>query len=390
MSQKTAVRPGRRPGSETTAQEILAHAREVFARRGYAHTSVRSVARAAGVDPAMIHYFFGSKEGLFQAAIEIPISLDMPAMVDFRRSTADGATRIARLFIALWEDPAVAQALSSMLLEAGLQSHAAQALRRFMVTYVGNPVLRQMGADDHPETRLRLVVGLMASVAIQRRFDRSSSLAALNVDQTVDLIAPLVRHIMQVPLPASLPPEPATGAEFVPWTLVPPPGGALPPVGEVLPSPVAPPGGALPPVGEVRPSAVALPGGALSPVGEVRPSAVALPDAALPPVGEVPPSPVALPGGALSPVGEVLPSAVALPDAAPPPTAPPRLPSGTASEGRASSGPAPGPGGSAANGLPAGGLACGGMAPGGPDSGRGGARRGEGTASGGGEGGRVR
>jgi AcrR family transcriptional regulator len=200
-------RPGRRPGTSHSAEAILKQARELFAWRGYAKTSLRAVADAAKVDPALINYFFGSKAGLFQAAIDIPISLDMPAMVEFRSSKLPPAERTARFFFSLWDDPSVAQALSAMILEAGINSLAGKALRRFMFAYVGGPVVRELSCD-HPETRLRMAVGLMGSVALQRRFDSSSTLTALSVDQVVKLVAPSVLHILTSPLPDDLPSEP--------------------------------------------------------------------------------------------------------------------------------------------------------------------------------------
>jgi AcrR family transcriptional regulator len=200
VTQTIQARPGRRPGPDTTAQTILERAREAFSKHGYAHTSLRSVADAAGVDPAMIPYFFGSKLGLFQAAIEVPVSPDTPAIKEFRESRAEAAERIARLFFTLWETPAIADALCAIVLEAGLNSTAAQALRRFMFTYVGGPVLREMGTD-HPELRLRLAVGFMASIALQRRFDRSCPLAALDVEQVVALVTPTLRQITAAPIP---------------------------------------------------------------------------------------------------------------------------------------------------------------------------------------------
>jgi TetR/AcrR family transcriptional regulator len=50
--------------------KILAAAEELFAARGFAGTSVRDIARSAGVNPAMIHYYFGNKESLYRAIIE--------------------------------------------------------------------------------------------------------------------------------------------------------------------------------------------------------------------------------------------------------------------------------------------------------------------------------
>ena len=66
-------RPGRPAGSSNTRERILASARELFARNGISNTSIRAVAAAAGVDSALVHHYFGTKEQLFAAAVHIPI-----------------------------------------------------------------------------------------------------------------------------------------------------------------------------------------------------------------------------------------------------------------------------------------------------------------------------
>ena len=66
-------RRGRRPGSPDTRAAILAAARERFAAQGYAGTSVRAVAASAGVDAALVHHYFGTKDDLFLAALELKV-----------------------------------------------------------------------------------------------------------------------------------------------------------------------------------------------------------------------------------------------------------------------------------------------------------------------------
>ncbi|MDR2378179.1 MAG: TetR family transcriptional regulator [Bifidobacteriaceae bacterium] len=196
-------RLGRRPGPTTTAQTILTHARDQFSRRGYARTSLRAIADAAGVDPALIAHFFNSKRGLFEAAIEVPLKADMPALVEFRTSDKDPVERLATMYVKLWETPAVAQALTAIILEAGHDMAAARAMARFMYTWVGEPLVSEMGVD-HPELRLRLMVGFMGAIALQRQFDAQSMLARLSPAQVVALMTPTMRFILTNPLPGEV------------------------------------------------------------------------------------------------------------------------------------------------------------------------------------------
>ncbi len=64
---------GRRPGAPDTRAEVLAAARASFAEKGFRGTTIRAVAAAAGVDPALVHHYFGTKDDLFVAALEIPV-----------------------------------------------------------------------------------------------------------------------------------------------------------------------------------------------------------------------------------------------------------------------------------------------------------------------------
>src|SRR5690606_18053311 len=70
-------RPGRRPGSADTRGEILAAARKVFAEKGFDKATVRGIAREAQVDPALVHHYFSTKEGIFAAAMRLPLTPDL-------------------------------------------------------------------------------------------------------------------------------------------------------------------------------------------------------------------------------------------------------------------------------------------------------------------------
>src|SRR6476661_6136230 len=73
------ARTGRRPGNQDTRQVILNAARSTFAEVGFTAASIRKIAAAAGVDAALVHHYFGSKEKLFLATVEVPV--DLPKMI---------------------------------------------------------------------------------------------------------------------------------------------------------------------------------------------------------------------------------------------------------------------------------------------------------------------
>ena len=98
---------GRRTGRWRTGQQnkqrIVEVAREHF-KRGYEQATVRGIAADAGVDVAMVYYFFGNKEGLFTAAVidipEHPLH-QLPTLLD---DGPDGiGARLVRRFIERWD-----------------------------------------------------------------------------------------------------------------------------------------------------------------------------------------------------------------------------------------------------------------------------------------------
>src|ERR687884_1616275 len=94
---------GRRPGNPDTRQELLDTARRMFADAGYDKTSVRDIAAAAGVDPALIRHYFGSKAELFRATMGWPFE---PADIAARIRSGDPGTiggRLTQVFFELWE-----------------------------------------------------------------------------------------------------------------------------------------------------------------------------------------------------------------------------------------------------------------------------------------------
>src|SRR5436190_21555417 len=105
------VRTGRRPGNQDTREAILTAARDAFAERGFDGASIRAIATTAGVDPALVHHYFGNKDQLFLAAIEAPIN---PAELLERVAAGDPSDvgeRLVHTFLSVWDSPAGSAAI---------------------------------------------------------------------------------------------------------------------------------------------------------------------------------------------------------------------------------------------------------------------------------------
>ncbi|MGH3561861.1 MAG: TetR family transcriptional regulator, partial [Mycobacterium sp.] len=123
---------GRRPGNPDTRGVIVATARRLFADGGYENTSIRDIAAAAGVDPALIRHYFGKKAELFRATMGWPFE---PAQLGARITGGDRdeiAARLTRVFFEMWEQPDSRAPLLAILRGAATHEESATLVRQFI------------------------------------------------------------------------------------------------------------------------------------------------------------------------------------------------------------------------------------------------------------------
>ena len=192
------ARRGRRPGAPDTRAAILGAARELFASSGYGGTSIRAVAAAAGVDAALDHHYFGTKDDLFLAALQLPID-PRSAMLPVLEGGLPGAgERLLRVFLGVWDDEQNQQPLLALV--RGLAEPSGQRLvRDGVLQMVLGPVGRGLGIDD-PERRMALVASQMVGVVILRYLLRAEPLASMAPDELVAAYAPTLQRYLSGPL----------------------------------------------------------------------------------------------------------------------------------------------------------------------------------------------
>src|SRR3954470_4690841 len=129
---ETRRKPGRPPGRSDARDRILAAARGEFAARGYDAASIRGIARAAGVDPALVHHYFGGKEQVFVAAMELPFdpTVVLPGILAGDQSTV--GERFARFFLSIWSSADARGPFIALLRAASTSDEAAGMLRSFV------------------------------------------------------------------------------------------------------------------------------------------------------------------------------------------------------------------------------------------------------------------
>ncbi|MCR1783586.1 TetR family transcriptional regulator [Nocardioides carbamazepini] len=189
---------GRRRGSPDTRAAILAAARARFAEAGFAGTTIRGVAGAAGVDPALVHHYFGSKDDLFVAALELPVD-PRAVLADRVAGPLEGAgERLLRALLSVWDDPAVRPALLAMvrrLIEPGGDA----LFREGFLPVVLVPLGSALGVDA-PERRMQLVASQVIGVIVLRYVVRAEVIVAMDADALVAAYAPVLDGFLAGPL----------------------------------------------------------------------------------------------------------------------------------------------------------------------------------------------
>ena len=186
-----ARRTGRRPGSADTRGRILGAAREAFGGRGYEGTSVRGVAASAGVDPALVHHYFGTKQQLFLAASELPVDPAemVPRMLAGPREQM--GERVVRAVVGLWDRPEVRPLLLGIVRSATTDPVAAGMARKMLAE---GPFLALARAVDLPdaETRATLVGTQLIGLAISRYVIGLEPIASMSPDDLAAAVGPTI------------------------------------------------------------------------------------------------------------------------------------------------------------------------------------------------------
>ncbi|CAN5901735.1 TetR family transcriptional regulator [soil metagenome] len=185
--------PGRRPGAPDTRGAILAAARTSFAERGFDGTSTRAIAAAAGVTPGLVHHFFGSKDKLFVAALELPFDPRKVLGAAIPGPPEGLGRRVATAAVGLWEDEAHREQLLGYLRTA-LTNPEAAARVRLGIPVVGVPLLRSVVPLPDAEVRVDLAMSQILGMAVARYVIGLEPLASLPADQLVDRLAPVLQQ----------------------------------------------------------------------------------------------------------------------------------------------------------------------------------------------------
>jgi AcrR family transcriptional regulator len=194
-------RSGRRSGNPDTRAEILAAARSLFAAEGYESISMRRIAAEAGVDPSLIHHYFGSKDELFMAAIEIPFDPAPEVEAVLKDGNLEGAGgRLMHAFVTIWDGPHHEKLLA--VVRTSLSKPAMSfVLRQLFEHRIVKSIEATLGDKvDHIPVRASFVATQIFGLVVARYILKLEPVASLSEAQLAETIGPTIDRYLTMPV----------------------------------------------------------------------------------------------------------------------------------------------------------------------------------------------
>ena len=188
------VSRGRRPGAPDTRAEVLDAARVLFAERGFSRTTIRAVAADAGVDPSLVHHYFGTKDDLFMAALALPMD-PRELLGPIVAAGPDGAgERLVRTLLSVWDDPKVQPALLAVA-RSVIGDDGGRLVGEGFIPVVIGPVLAAL-AVDRPEVRIPLVASQLVGLIVARYVLALPDMVEMPAEDVVVRLGPTIQRYL--------------------------------------------------------------------------------------------------------------------------------------------------------------------------------------------------
>ncbi|MGA8039207.1 MAG: TetR family transcriptional regulator [Acidimicrobiia bacterium] len=185
-----STRRGPRSAGPDTRETILEAARSAFAARGYDRATIRLIASQAGVDPALVHHYFGKKEDLFAAAVRLPMRPFEAVDELFAGGMAELPGRLTELFFRVWEVVETREALLGQIRMAFIDERP-PPVREFIASAILEKVAERLDRPD-PDLMVELVASQLVGVAVLRYLMKLEPLASVDIDHLVAELTPRV------------------------------------------------------------------------------------------------------------------------------------------------------------------------------------------------------
>jgi AcrR family transcriptional regulator len=189
------ARTGRRPGRSGTREAIIAAARESFAANGYDKASIRDIARRAGVDPALVHHYFGGKQELFTEAIELPLDVAAVLATIVEGDRLRVGERVVGLVLSVWDSQVDRSPLIALVRSAVTDENAARMLREFLASVLFVRLAQALDASDAP-LRASLAASQIMGLLLARYIVRVEPIASAPAPVVVAAVGPTLQRYL--------------------------------------------------------------------------------------------------------------------------------------------------------------------------------------------------
>jgi AcrR family transcriptional regulator len=194
MAPKAAAH-GPRDDRGVLAARILREARASFAEHGYAGTTVRAVARAADVDPALVYHYYGSKEGLLDAATTPPQSFLDEVVTAWQTPQGELGEQLVRRMLRNWDNPDHRPVLRAVLQIAGNEPATREKLRLIIEQSMMGPPAQALDESER-QVRSSLIASQLMGVAFMRYVWKIEPIATMTEDDLVTAVAPTIQRYL--------------------------------------------------------------------------------------------------------------------------------------------------------------------------------------------------
>ncbi|WP_426505723.1 TetR family transcriptional regulator [Dactylosporangium sp. McL0621] len=179
--------------SDATRAAILKAARVRFAEDGYQRATIRAIAADAAIDPSMVMRYYGSKERLFAAAVDI--DLRMPDVSELPPERI--GPELVRHWVRRWEEDPTGDVLLTLLRSAATDETVAERVRDVFREQIVPIVLRLSGGDRaEASQRAGLLATQMLGLAMCRHILRIPPVAAMTTETVVERVGATVQRYL--------------------------------------------------------------------------------------------------------------------------------------------------------------------------------------------------
>ncbi len=207
-AQQGAPRRGPRPTETAWREQILDAARREFGEHGYQAATVRKIGQAAGVDPKLVHYYFGTKEELFTATISDTFrARGLPELLVPATTGGSPGTRYLLAVLSALEDDTLGPGFIGLVRNLGTHEESRRIFLRFVTTELIEQLAPRLSGEQ-PHARVSLAGSQILGLVMARYVLKVPPIAALSVGAAAATVGPtLDRYLFDdLPLGAHEPP----------------------------------------------------------------------------------------------------------------------------------------------------------------------------------------